>query len=264
MREVDADSWHLSVSGGSATLHAVLFLRDAFQLKPDEDDRLPARLAGDVPNLSSLVPGFDPFDAALEWTAWWDRALAYEVDVAQGEFQQGSGEEILRAMASKRATFFDPPNFESMDDAPTLRALAKVAHREALQWNKFHSAKLESVVQRATRPSVVSRVAWETCVSLHVTPSQLRATVLVLNVDGSWRSFPRPGVMLCSANVLRKESNFEASLREVFLGNLGLGDAQLDISWPYGDLVTHTSERVAEEFDRREDPYFFGPSTYVH
>jgi hypothetical protein len=70
--------------------------------------------------------------------------------------------------------------------------------------------------------------------------------------------------MLCSANVLRKESNFEASLREVFLGNLGLGDAQLDISWPYGDLVTHTSERVAEEFDRREDPYFFGPSTYVH
>ncbi len=69
--------------------------------------------------------------------------------------------------------------------------------------------------------------------------------------------------MLCSANVLRKESNFDASLREVFLENLGLDDTVHDTSWPYGDLVTSTRERVAEEFDRRGDPYFFGPSTYV-
>jgi hypothetical protein len=150
-----------------------------------------------------------------------------------------------------------------MEETPSLRSLARVAHREALQWSKYHSSKLDPLVQRATRASVVSRVVWETCASLHLTPSQLRATVLVLNVEGSWRSFPRPGLMLCSANVLRKESHFEDSLRDVFLENLGLNDASPVSAWPYGDFVGHASGSVADEFERREDPYFFGPSNYI-
>jgi hypothetical protein len=263
VREVDAESWHLSVNFGSATLHAALFVRDAFHLKPDDDDGLPPRLIGDVPNLSSLVPGFDPFEAALAWTSWWERVVNYEGAVALGDHSEGSGEEILRAMSSARAKIFDPPAFASMEDTPSLRSLARVAHREALQWSKYHSSKLDPLVQRATRASVVSRVVWETCASLHLTPSQLRATVLVLDVEGSWRSFPRPGLMLCSANVLRKESHFEDSLRDVFLENLGLNDASPVSAWPYGDFVGHASGSVADEFERREDPYFFGPSNYI-
>jgi hypothetical protein len=246
VRPVDTDSWHLSTSFGNATLHATLFIRDAFHLKPEDDTTLPPRLMGDVPNLSALVPGFDPFEAALEWTSWWERAVEYEGAVALGEFEEGEDRDVLRDMAVARARVFDPPNFESMSGAPSLRSLAKAAHREALRWSKYRSSRSNSALHQGTRDSVVTRVAWETCVALHVKPSQLSATVIILDVDGSWRSFPRPGLLLCSANVLRKESQFEEYLRETFLESLGMSQASTAREWTYDDIM-------AEGFDFNAD-----------
>jgi hypothetical protein len=263
VRDDDADSWELSTIFGNATLHAALFLRDAFHLKPEDEDLLPPRLTGDVPNLSSLVPGFDPYDAGLAWSKWWEEVVEYEGAVALGEFRGSHGEDNLRAMSSARAQVFDPPGFESMDETPSLRSLARAAHREALQWSKFHSSRSDTATQRATRSSVVSRIVWETCVSLHVTPTQLSATVLVLEVDGSWRSFPRPGLMLCSANIVRKETHFEQSLRDVFLEHLGLNDSPPMTSWPFGDFVGGAMTSAAGGAEIEEDPYFFGPSNYI-
>jgi hypothetical protein len=246
VRPVDTDSWHLSTSFGNATLHATLFIRDAFHLKPEEDATLPPRLVGDVPNLSALVPGFDPFEAALEWTSWWRRAVEYEASVALGEFEEGEDQDFLRNVAAARAKVFDPPNFESMSDSPSLRPLAKAAHREALRWSKYRSSRSNPALHLGTRDSVVTRVAWETCVALHVKPSQLSATVIVLDVDGTWRSFPRPGLLLCSASVLRKESLFEDYLRETFLESLGRSETPTVPEWSYDDIM-------AEGFDFNAD-----------
>jgi hypothetical protein len=251
VRSVDADSWHLSTSFGNATLHAALFIRDAFHLKPEDDSALPPRLVGDVPNLSALVPGFDPFAAASEWVSWWERILEYETSVALGEFREHEDRDYLRDMASARAKVFDPPNFQSMSDSPSLRSLAKAAHREALRWSKYRSSRSNPALQRGTRESVVTRVAWETCVSLHVKPSQLSATVIVLDVEGSWRSFPRPGLLLCSATVLRKESLFENYLRETFLESLGLSESPRAPEWSYDDIMADGFDFTAD-FDESE------------
>jgi hypothetical protein len=261
VRPVDTDSWHLSTSFGNATLHAALFIRDAFHLKPEDDTTLPPRLMGDVPNLSALVPGFDPFEAALEWATWWDRAVGYEGAVALGEFEEGEQRDVLRDMAVARAQVFDPPNFESMSDSPSLRPLAKAAHREALRWSKYRSSRSNPALHRGTRDSVVTRVAWETCVALHVKPSQLSATVIILDVDGAWRSFPRPGLLLCSANVLRKESLFEDYLRETFLESLGRSEAPTVTEWSYDDIMAEGFDFNAD-FDEGDMPRDAGDSRY--
>ncbi len=237
MRPVDADSWHLSTDFGNSTLHAALFIRDAFHLKPEDDAALPPRLLGDVPNLSALVPGFDPFEAAQEWASWWERAVEYEGAVALGEFAESEEGDHLRDLAEARAKVFDPPNFLSMSDSSSLRSLSTAAHREALRWSKYRSSRSNPALHQRARESVVTRVAWETCVSRHVKPSQLSATVIVLDVEGSWRSFPRPGLLLCSANVLRKESLFENYLRETFLESLGVSDAPTPLAWSYDDMM---------------------------
>jgi len=253
VRPVDADSWHLSTSFGNATLHAALFLRDAFHLKPEDDATLPPRLMGDVPNLSALVPGFDPFEAACDWASWWERVLVYESAVALGEFTDREDHDVLRDLAAARAKVFDPPNFPSMADSPPLQSLAKAAHREALRWSKYRSSRSNPALHRVTRDSVVTRVAWETCVALHVTPSQLSATIMVLDVEGSWRSFPRPGLLLCSANVLRKESLFEEYLRETFLESLGVSGPPAVTAWSYDDMMAEGFDFTAE-FDEGDPP----------
>jgi hypothetical protein len=208
---------------------------------------------GDVPNLSALVPGFDPFEAALEWASWWERAVEYEGAVAIGEFGDSADLDPLRDMAAARATVFDPPNFSSMSDSPSLQSLAKAAHREALRWSKYRSSRSNPALHRVARDSVVTRVAWETCVSLHVKPSQLSATVIVLDVESSWRASPRPGLLLCSANVLRKESLFETYLRETFLDSLGLSEPPTAPQWSYDDIMAEGFDFTAD-FDEGDTP----------
>lgn len=261
VRPVDTDSWHLSTSFGNATLHATLFIRDAFHLKPEDDATLPPRLMGDVPNLSALVPGFDPFEAALEWTSWWERAVEYEASVALGEFEEGEERDALRDMARARARVFDPPNFESMSNSPSLRSLAKAAHREALRWSKYRLSRSNPALHQEARDSVVTRVAWETCVALHVKPSQLSATVIILDVDGAWRSFPRPGLLLCSANVLRKESLFEDYLRETFLESLGRSETPTVSEWSHDDIMAEGFDFNAD-FDESDGPKDVDDSRY--
>jgi hypothetical protein len=259
VREVNAESWHLSTTFGNATLHAALFIRDAFHLKPDDEDHLPPRLIGDVPNLSSSVPGFDPYEAALAWPEWWERTVEYEGALALGEFSEGS----LRDIDAARSKVFDPPNFVSMEDTTSLRSLASAAHREALRWSKYHASSANAAVQRGARSSVVARVAWETCASLHVKPSSLRATVLVLDVEGSWRSSPRPGLLLCSANVLRKESLFAEYLRETFLENLGRDAAPEGSSWPFDQILHDVADIYPTEFYECDESALLNDDPYV-
>ena len=210
MVQSNADSWQLTSGVASATAHAVLFLRDAFQLKPEDESHIPPHLLGDVPDLSAIAPDHDAREVATSWTAWWEHALAFEVAGLCGD--DGSD----RARDEERAQFFDPPEFASLSESPSLRSIARSAHREALRWSKFHSAPSPDALRYALRDSVASPVVWETCVARHVSPGRLRATVLALNVEGLWATYPRAGVVVCSLGVLRKESHLQECLREAF------------------------------------------------
>ena len=211
MERTSADSWQITSAGASPTLHATLFVRDAFQLKPDDELVIPPRLVGHVPDLSPLVSNLDVRDAAIAWTPWFERALDFEIDTLTGSLEAGGSSDLARAR------FFDPPEFTSLWAWPALQAVARASHREALRWNKFHATLTSEAVRHALRDSVVSSVAWETCAAMHVSPSRLRATILVIDVEGTWTAFPRPGLVLCSAAVVRKGSLVKDALRAAFL-----------------------------------------------
>jgi hypothetical protein len=211
VERVNDDSWRITSAVASPTLHATLFVRDAFQLKPDDEPVIPPRLSGHVPDLSRLVSNFDVREAAIAWTPWFERALDFEFDAMTGRVDVGA------ASDAARARFFDPPEFNGLWAWPALQAAARASHREALRWNKFHATLSSEALHHSLRDSVVSSVAWETCAALHVSPARLRATVLVLDVEGTWSAHPHPGVLLCSANVARKASLLKDGLRETFL-----------------------------------------------
>jgi hypothetical protein len=210
----NVDSWTVTSALASQTLHATLFVRDAFHLKPDDEPIIPPRLNGDVPDLSRLVSSLDVREAAIAWTPWFDRALDFECQLLL--------EPALTppSIDAARAGFFDPPEFLSMWAWPALQSVARAAHREALRWGKVHSSLSKDALRHAHRDSVVASVAWETCASLHVSPARLRASVLVLDVEGVWSAYPEPGLLLCSTNVIRKESLLKEALREAFIQNL--------------------------------------------
>jgi hypothetical protein len=214
VEQVNVDSWRVTSAVASPTLHATLFVRDAFQLKPDDEAVIPPRLSGHVPDLSRLVSNLDVREAALAWTPWFERALDFEFDSMTGRVVAGA------ASDAARAGFFDPPEFNGLWAWPALQAAARASHREALRWNKFHQTFSGEALHHALRDSVVSSVAWETCAALHVSPARLRATVLVVDVEGTWSAHPHPGMFLCSANLARKASLLKDGLRETFLETL--------------------------------------------
>jgi hypothetical protein len=210
----NAESWRITSAVASATLHATLFLRDAFHLKPDDESVIPPRLVGEVPDLSALVSNLDVREAAIAWTPWFERALDFECDSLVESPEVGTSRD------RDRAGFFDPPEFASLWAWPALRSVARAAHREALRWSKFHATWSNDALRHALRDSAVASVAWETCAALHVSPSRIRASILVLDVEGEWTTYPRPGLLVCSANVLRREALLHDALRETFLKTL--------------------------------------------
>lgn len=216
MKQEKSNTWRLSVTPASATLHATLFLRDAFQLKPDDESGIPPHLIGDVPDLSALASNLDEREAALAWTPWWERAL----DVEVAALTNGAG--AAAPSDAARAQFFDPPEFTSLAGSPALRLLARTAHRESLRWSKFHSSLVRDSLAYALKDSVVSSVVWETCADRHVSPAQLHASILVFDVEGLWTTYPRAGVLACSVGALRKETLVQECLREAFIQTLGL------------------------------------------
>jgi hypothetical protein len=211
----DSETWRLSTTFANPTLHAALFVRDAFHLKPEDETVIPPPLSGDVPNLTTLLLDVDTAEASRAWVPWWERVLRYEGAVARGEYAEDLRSGNLRAMSAARAEAFDPPKFATMDDTSALQSMARLAHREALAWSKYHAA------HTTVHEDVVANVVWEMCSSLHVNPAQLDATIIVLDVEGSWSAFCEPGVLLCSPALLRKDAAFEDRLREAFLQNLG-------------------------------------------
>jgi hypothetical protein len=216
-----SESWRLSTTHANPTLHAALFVRDAFHLKPEDEAAIPPRLSGDVPNLSSLALSVDAVDASHEWATWWEKVIRYEGSVARGAYADDVRDGNLRAMSVARADVFDPPYFSSMDKSPALQSLARTSHREALRWSKFHSTPVE------VPEPVVNSVVWEMCSFLHVNPARLDASIIVLDVEGVWSYLPEPGLLLLSQGALRKESVLEDRLREAFLEQLGTREKSL-------------------------------------
>jgi hypothetical protein len=220
VRTAGSESWHVSIEDEQTT-HAVLFVRDACGLTPDDDPVVPPRLVGEVPDLGSSMTRSDRTRASAAWTDWWRRVAEFEGAKELGEITEGATrEDALRRLTAAYAAVFDPPDFECLAAWPTLQSMSRTTCQQALRWHR-HSAT--PIPPDHARWLVTKAVAEEACAAFHVSPSRLNAAVIALAVEGTWWNFPQPGVLLCSQEVLNEDGLFAPLLRETFARRLALG-----------------------------------------
>ncbi len=201
--------------GGGQAIHAVLYVRDACGLDPPADPVVPPRLAGNVADLAPKCSPTDREQAVAGWLEWWRRMVAVEGASLLGEVSSGAGGAVPQRRDVARQVF-DPPRFDSLGASPPLGRLARTSCEQALRW--FTPSRTRSETSRSRAMKVVAE---EVCAANRVSPGSLNAGVVALDVEGPWWNFPRPGVLLCSRDVLADLSLFSPLLRRAFEAGLG-------------------------------------------
>jgi hypothetical protein len=180
----------------------------------------PPRLVGDVPDLSSSLTEGNRIQASTAWLDWWKRVIEVEGAIELGEFTRGASQgNAVRKLATAHRAVFDPPDFESLAGWPSLQSISRMTCAQALRW---HSKGHTSSPQEKERWRVMKAVADDLCAEYQVSASRLNAGVISLAVEGTWSSFPRPGVLLCSEEILKEGAFFAPLLRDAFTQGLAL------------------------------------------
>lgn len=209
VRTAGSASWRVAIEDDQTT-HAVLYVRDACRLTP-EDPMVPPRLVGEVPDLSSALTDSDRTQASVSWLDWWGRVVRFE-----GVSQLG-GFSTQRDVVRERGAVFDPPDFQTLSRWPSLQSITRMTCEQALRWHKrSHTPS----AQDRKRWQVMKAVVDEVCTDFQVDPSRLNAAVISLTVQGTWWHHPRLGVLLCSQGVLDDEELFAPLLRDAFTQGL--------------------------------------------
>jgi hypothetical protein len=196
--------------------HVVLFVRDALGLGGRVDvPNDPPRLAGHVPDLSSLVSSDERQRVVRGYRSSWQLALAIGVPGQEVSSELVSGAvtpDPVRDQVTRFHDSFRPP---------------KELRRQAAAWFDEHGQGHEFPF-----PARESRAAWETewmmtrdaaqaaAGQLGVDPGELCANALLLVVDGVWWATPGPGRLLFSAAVRDDAELLSRLLRETFLSSI--------------------------------------------
>jgi hypothetical protein len=224
MREAGSESWSVTV-GGEQMEHAVLYVRDAYQLTPPASPDNPPPLADGVTVAALSLHGQDHADASAAWLEWWRRVVRFEcatsrIPTNRAMRDPGQRQAQLRA----RDTVFDPPTFESLGASSALQLAAQRINRDALGWWNRERA----FAGRPAEWQDAKGVAEEMIDTYQVSPSRVHATIVVLSVAREWSLFPAPGVAMCSASVIADSNLYVPLLRRAFESGLSTTRPQAD------------------------------------
>lgn len=75
MRRAGSESWRFA-HDIDQTLHVLLYVRDALGVDLEGAKGIPPRLASDVVDRSNLLDPGARHEAARDWPAWWQSAVA--------------------------------------------------------------------------------------------------------------------------------------------------------------------------------------------
>jgi hypothetical protein len=218
MRLKGSASWRLSLDNPQ-TLDIALFMRDSVGLVPPPSPDVPPVLAVRVSDHTAVLTDAARIEAGGQWLGWWRRLIAHES--TPRPVPAGTEEEMVaqsRRRLDEYQRVMDPPDFESMADLPALRTAAVATCMAASGW-------LTATRRPGTGPllldhALVRGVVEEIIAEHGVSPDQLDAAVLVLNVAGAWSYLARPGAVCCSVGVINDPVAARAVLREAFITGL--------------------------------------------
>ena len=221
MQLAGSSSWRLGTDNAQF-LHIGLFVRDATRLTVPPSADIPPRLAGDVPDLSAVLPAGERAAAAAQWVIWWRWLLGHAVREARRRRQERGHDAMtrVRAMAEREQEILDPPEFRSLADMPALRSAAVATFDDAVTWTNGpeRSGQGEHGVF-AWR--LIRDTAESTAAELGIPVGDMDAVVHVLNVPGSWSHLAGPGCGICSITMPDDPQAARLLLHEVFASGPG-------------------------------------------
>lgn len=213
MRQLGSPSWRLSVDHPQSP-HIALFVRDSVGLVTPPSHDVPPVLAAGVPDHAAALTDAQRVDAGRQWPEWWRHLVAHEIAPRP---RPGVDEAARwRRYADEHRGVVDPPEFESLSGLPALRTAVIRTFHAARAWPSA-ARRAGADLDHALIREVVQQVSTERGVS----PDQLDAEVIALDVAGAWSYLARPGVMFCSANTFGDPVAARALLREAFVSALG-------------------------------------------
>jgi hypothetical protein len=189
-------------------LLVALYVRDALGLVVADEVDLPPPLSmafdqradADAPNL------------AEQWVDWWRALLADEVRrhaIADAADPHGRRAPFVRALASPRR-HFDPPAFTSLQATPLLRRRVRELWPAAAHANWREPGRIDG--------AFAGVVARDIAAERGVTAGALDGTLIVLPVRGSWAWRQAPGIVVCSAGMIRYPAHSVTVLRLLWTG----------------------------------------------
>ena len=220
MQLAGSSSWRLGTDNAQF-LHIGLFVRDATRLTVPPSADIPPRLAGDVPDLSAVLPAGERAAAAAQWVIWWRRLLGHAVREARRRRQERGHDAMtrVRAMAEREQEILDPPEFRSLADMPALRSAAVATFDDAVTWTNGPERRGQEHGVFARR--LIRDTAESTAAELGIPVGDMDAVVHVLNVPGSWSHLAGPGCGICSITMPDDPQAARLLLHEVFASGPG-------------------------------------------
>ncbi|MGW1912639.1 hypothetical protein ACWCQS_18425 [Streptomyces sp. NPDC002076] len=218
MHYASGPSWQFA-EGTSEMLHAALFIRDAAALPVPASEAVPSALI-EQPVCMDIPQSLDRELLAVQWLEWWRKLVRHEMSEIHRS-HGGDGDDTALRLAQilqRQQDVFDPPDFDSLCDAPQLQALVWQSFRESLIWAE--KIKRKPLRMSAFPPTLIKSVAENVAATHGVPVADVTGAIRVLDVEGIWSTPTGPGCMLCSTAAAADSDFAAALLRDTFVSGL--------------------------------------------
>lgn len=219
MQVAGTTSWRFAESARDAVPHVALFVRDALALPVAPGPAVPPPLAGTVPDRHGLLSSDERDEAGRQWTDWWTALLGVEVHRQEPpDPDHPASWQVQRARHDRAGS---PPDPAALADRPALRRAVVATSPEAHRWVD----RLWDVEDRDGRGGcfpyrLVRQVAEDVAFDRRVDVGAVRASAVVLEVEGSWWHLPAPGAVVCSREATAEPRTAHLVLRQAFESGL--------------------------------------------
>lgn len=219
MKVAGTTSWRFEESAGDDMPHVALFVRDAVGLAVPPGPAVPPPLSSAVPDHRGVLSDEERREAAREWAGWWAAVIGFEVQAqpTASDPDLSAVRETLRAR-HERTGF--PPDFAVLADRPALHRAVVETFAHGRSW--VNGLRLEHRSRRGGRfpYRLVRQVAEDVAFDRSVDVGDVRASALVLEVEGSWWHLLAAGRVVCSAAATANSVSAQLVLRQAFESGL--------------------------------------------
>jgi hypothetical protein len=210
-----SSSWRFGESSGDDLLHVALFVRDAVALPVPLGPAVPPPLLGMVPDHRHLLAEHERSDAGRHWAGWWTAVTGLHVRAPDKAPDQD-----LAALRARHERAGSPPDFAALGNRPLLHRAVVESFPEAHRWVNRPRRGAGAAPAPSFPYELIRQVAEDVAFDRSVDSGQVRASAVVLDVEGSWWHLLAPGTVICSVAAAAAPFTAQLLVRQAFESGL--------------------------------------------